>query len=77
MPNAGYSTLIICAQYQPATGRISAAYPPVPRHPGSDFLKRNQAALSFIPQHQPHTPKTLQQRDAADIAQFGVVVQHA
>ena len=43
----------------------------------SDFPERHQAALRLVPQHEPYTPKALQQRDAADVAQFGMVAQHA
>jgi len=45
--------------------------------PSFDFAERDQAALRLIPQHKPHAPEALQQRQMTDVAQFGVVAQHA
>src|SRR6516162_7004967 len=44
---------------------------------GSDFTERHQAALRLVPQHKPYAPKALQERYPTDLAQFGVVAQHA
>ena len=44
---------------------------------GSDFTERHQAALRLVPQHKPYAPKALQERYLTDLAQFGMVAQHA
>ena len=36
----------------------------------------DESLLAFVPQHQPHTPETLDQRKLADAAEFRVVAQH-
>ncbi len=41
------------------------------------LAERDQPLLRFIPQRQPHAHETLQQRQAADIAQVREVAQHA
>jgi hypothetical protein len=48
-------------------------------HPSAapDVTERNQPMLRFVPQHKPHAPKALQQRQPADAAQFRVVAQRS
>ena len=43
----------------------------------SDFAKRNEPALSVIPQCQANAGEALGKRDGADVTQIGIIPQNA
>ena len=40
------------------------------------LTERHQLAPAFVPQHEPHAAQAVEKRDAAEIAQLGMVPEH-